>query len=76
MSRTWEDVKDSRKALSAAETSGEVADSKVIRLALMAQFHNGEKTLDQVQSELAKIKRGAKKNGKVTRDQAYLGKTQ
>ena len=69
------DVIDSRQSLKDAEADGLVADSKQVRLDLMAQFHSGEKTLEQVQSELAQIKRNAKKNGKVTRDQAYLGKT-
>lgn len=72
--RTWEDVQDSRSDLKAAEDRGEVADSKDVRLALMDQFHSGEKTLEEVQAELAQIKRNAKRNGKLTRDQAYRGK--
>lgn len=56
----------------AEESAGNVADSMDVRKALMAQFHSGEKTLEQVQSELKKIKSNAKKNGQVTRDQAYM----
>lgn len=74
MGRTWMDVSDSRNALEAAEGKGIVADSKEVRLALMQQFHSGKKTLEEVQAELAAIKRGAKKNGKLTRDQAYRGR--
>lgn len=70
MTRSWEDVKDSRDALKSAEGKGIVADSTEVRLALMQQFHSGEKTLEEVQAELASIKRG----GKITRDQAYRGR--
>lgn len=56
-----------------AEQDGRVADSMEVRMALMAQFERGEKTLEQVQDELAAIKRNAKKSGKVTRSQAYRG---
>jgi cell fate (sporulation/competence/biofilm development) regulator YlbF (YheA/YmcA/DUF963 family) len=75
MSRTWMNVADSRRTLKDAEADGLVADSRQVRIDLMAQFHSGEKTLEQVQSELTQIKRNAKKNGQVTRDQAYLGRT-
>lgn len=57
-----------------AESDGRVADSMEVRLALMEQFRNGEKTLEEVQAELSAIKRGAKKAGKITRNQAYLGR--
>lgn len=57
-----------------AEASGRVADSMEVRLALMAKFHSGECTLEQVQAELAAIKRSAKKNGQITRSQAYSGR--
>ena len=60
-----------RDALKKAESNGEIADSHEVRLALMAKFHSGENTLEEVQSELKKIKRNAKKNGLKTRDQAY-----
>ncbi len=56
------------------EAQGKVADSMDVRLELMAQFHRGEKTLEQVQAELATIKRNAKRNGKITRAQAYTGR--
>ncbi len=57
-----------------AENMGIVADSVEVRKALMQQFHDGVKTLEEVQAELASIKRGAKKAGKITRNQAYLGR--
>lgn len=60
-----------RAAVKSAEASGEVADSMDIRLALMSRVHSGEITLAQAQAELAKIKRGAKASGKVTRSQAF-----
>jgi hypothetical protein len=56
-----------------AETEGRVADSMEVRLALMEKFHAGEMTLEEVQAELARIKRAAKKSGKITRAQAYRG---
>lgn len=58
-------------ALSHSEAAGEVADSMEVRRALMARVHSGEITLQAAQAELAKIKSGAKKAGKVTRSQAY-----
>jgi len=60
-----------RDALKQAETSGKVADSMEVRKALMERVHTGEITLEQAQEELAKIKRGAKKAGMVTRSQAF-----
>ena len=59
-----------RDALKKAEARGEVADSMEVRKALMVRVHSGEITLAQAQAELSRIKRGAKKAGKVTRDQA------
>ncbi len=57
-----------------AEDMGIVADSMEVRKALMQQFNDGVKTLEEVQAELKAIKRGAKKQGKITRDQAYRGR--
>jgi hypothetical protein len=51
----------------AAEDAGEVADSLDVRMALMARVRSGEITLVEAQSELKRIKRGAKKAGKSTR---------
>jgi len=53
------------------EAKGEVADSLEVRLALIAKARSGECTLEEVQAELKKIKRNAKKNGKITRNQAF-----
>jgi hypothetical protein len=56
------------------EAEGKVADSMEVRIALMEQFHRGEKTLAEIQDELQAIKRSAKRNGKITRAQAYMGR--
>jgi hypothetical protein len=72
MGRTrFEANSDKRAAVNQAEGDGVVADSRDVRMALMAQVKSGEKTLVQVQAELKKIKSQAKKNGKVTRSQAF-----
>jgi hypothetical protein len=57
-----------------AEAADEVADSMEVRLALIGRMKAGELTLEQVQAELARIKRAAKRNGQVTRSEAYRGK--
>lgn len=57
-----------------AEASGRVADSMDVRMELVRKMHDGEMTLDEVQAELKRIQRSAKKNGQITRDQAYRGK--
>lgn len=54
-----------------AEASGDVADSMDVRRALIAKMDSGEMTLAEVQAELKRIQRTAKKSGKVTRAQAY-----
>jgi len=74
MSRTrFDAAMDKRAAVNKAENDGVVADSMDVRLALMEQVKSGEKTLAEVQTELKKIKREAKKNGMVTRSQAFNG---
>lgn len=70
MSR-WDRVNDKVRAVKAAESGGEVADSMEVRMALIKRMNDGELTLAQVQEELKRIKRGAKKAGKVTRAQAW-----
>jgi hypothetical protein len=62
---------DKRDAVNNAEAAGQVADSMDVRKALMAKVHSGEMTLQDAQAELERIKRGAKKAGKVTRSQAF-----
>lgn len=57
------------------EADGRVADSMDIRLALMERVHSGEITLEAAQAELARIKRNAKREGKITRNQAFLGRS-
>lgn len=60
--------------MNGAESAGRVADSMDVRMELVRKMHAGEMTLDEVQVELKRIKRNAKKNGQITRDQAYRGK--
>ena len=71
---TPDKIAQRRANVANAENIGIVADSMEVRIALMQQFHDGEKTLEEVQAELARIKRGAKNAGKITRNQAYLGR--
>jgi hypothetical protein len=59
------------KSLEEAEKQGKVADSLEVRIALLARVKAGEITLSHAQDELKKIKRNAKKNGMITRTQAY-----
>ena len=70
-SRLVEPSMDKRKAMQEAENAGQVADSMEVRLALMEQVRFQEITLEQAQAKLSKIKRNAKKAGKVTRSQVY-----
>ncbi len=62
---------DKRVAIEEYESLGLVADSMDVRMELVRQMSAGEKTLAEVQSELKRIKRDAKKNGKVTRSQVW-----
>ena len=72
MSRTrWEASIDKRRAMKKAEEAGEVADSMEVRHQLLEKVRKGEATLEQVQIELRKIKRSARRNGQITRSQAY-----
>lgn len=70
--RDWYDRRmDKRVALQIAEDQGIVADSSALRASLVAKIHAGEMTIEQVQAELRKVKREAKKNGLKTRDQIW-----
>lgn len=69
----WKSV-ERKESLQSAEASGQVADSMDVRKGLVDRFERGEITFEQMQAELAAIKRNAKKNGKVTRNQAYTGR--
>lgn len=60
------------EAAEKAEAEGKVADSLHVRMELLAKADRGEMTLQEVQAELKRIKRNAKKNGLITRNQAYL----
>lgn len=71
--RFWR-IQAQKAALKKAEANGEVADSMDVREALMARVDSGEITLEAAQTELKRIKRGAKAAGKKTRNQAYMGR--
>ena len=58
---------DKKRAVSAAEDAGMIADSQAVRLALMEKVRNGSITLAEAQAELRKIQREASKNGKTTK---------
>jgi hypothetical protein len=64
-----------KRAMREAEAAGQVADSLEVRAALIARMDAGELTLGQVQAELKRIKRNAKKDGKVTRAAILSGRT-
>lgn len=67
-------AQERKRSLRDAEVAGMVADNMEVRKALMARVDSGEMTLAQAQDELKQIKRGAKKAGKITRHQAYIGR--
>ena len=48
-----------RKAVKSAEKAGTVADSKEVRMAIMARVHSGEITLAQALIELTQIIRNS-----------------
>lgn len=60
-----------RRELNKADESGEIADSMEVRRKIMERVRSGEITLKQGQDELAKIKRTAKRKGKLTRSQKW-----
>ena len=62
---------DKRSAMKKADEAGEVADSMAYRTELVRRTVAGEITLEAGQAELKRIKRNAKKNGLVTRSQAF-----
>lgn len=64
-------IQAKQDAVKQAEMAGAVVDSLDVRVALIEKMHRGEMTLDEVQAELKRLKRGAKAAGKVTRSQVY-----
>jgi len=62
---------DKRRAVKTAEAAGQIADSMEVRKGLIERIQSGEITLQDAQSELAKIKRTANRQGKLTRAQAF-----
>ena len=72
MRRTrFEASMEKRRNVEVNEAAGNIADSTEVRMKLMDQVRAGEKTLAEVQAELKKIKRNAKKNGQITKSQAF-----
>ena len=67
----WEASLDKRRAMNKAEEEGLVADSMEVRHQLLEKVRRDEATLEQIQMELKKIKRNAKKNGLISRNQAF-----
>jgi hypothetical protein len=57
-----------------AEAEGRVADSMDVRIRIVERIKAGEITLEQGQAELKRIKRNASREGKITRNQAWLGR--
>ena len=53
------------------EAEGKIADSMEVRIELIRRAESGEITLAEMKKELDKIKRAAKKNGQMTRAQAW-----
>lgn len=64
-------MRDKSTEVQRAESAGEVADSLTVRMDLLARVDRGELTLEQAQAELKRIRRGAKRAGKVTRAAAW-----
>ena len=62
-----------RSLIKKAEADGVVADSMDVRKEIIRRIESREITPEQGQAELRKIKRDAKKNGMVTRNQAFNG---
>ena len=62
---------EKRVAVKNSEANGEVADNMDVRKSLIAKVHSGEITLQEAQRQLQKIQNQAKKNGQVTRAQAF-----
>lgn len=69
----YDRVQAQKAALRAAEAEGRTADSMDVRKDIVRRIESGEITLEAGQAELARIKRGAKAAGKVTRAQAFRG---
>jgi hypothetical protein len=72
MRRTrFESNMDKRSNLARMESEGKVADNIDVRISIMKKVESGEITLEDAQSQIKQIKRDAKKNGLLTRSQAF-----
>lgn len=60
-----------KRAVKDDEANGRIADSMAVRLDIVRRMERGEITPEQGQAELKRIKRNAKKNGKITREQSF-----
>lgn len=65
----WERGHRRARIRSEGRESDEVADNRSVRLKLLERVRAGEISLEEAQRELRRIKRDAKKNGKVTLSQ-------
>lgn len=63
-----------KSELKKAEQDGMVADSMIVRLALMERVKNKEISLEKAQEELKKIQRQAHRQGLYTRNDIATGK--
>jgi hypothetical protein len=68
---SFEAALDKRANVKDCEEKGLIADSMEVRMALIEQVRTGELTPEQMQAKLKKIKAQAKKNGMLTREQAF-----
>lgn len=66
----WQESRDKRAAVDAAEAAGQVADSMAVRANTVERMRAGEITHAQALAELKRIKAGAKAAGKTTRARA------
>ena len=70
----WEKRQQGLADIRKAEQEGRVADNLDVRVDLIRRMNNGEINLAEVQAQLRKLKREAKKHGQITRIQAYRGR--
>ena len=62
---------EKRRAVNNAEAAGLIADGLAFRGALVERMARGEITHEEAMLELKRVKREAKRNGLVTRQQAW-----
>ena len=67
------EAKERQQMIADAEQQGRVSDSLEVRMALIKKMQEEGRTLKEIQDELKRIKREGKRNGQITRAQAYRG---